>query len=90
MNPVGPVLPPEDQIEEPAGLGLAIASIVCGLMGPFALVGMVLGFMAILKGIEPRKGGALWIAFTGTMISGCMFTASVCYAMVALAAKVKP
>ena len=81
VTPVGPppaapgvIAPPA---EPPRTSGLAIASLVCGILGLCtgitALVGLVLGIVALVKisRNEDRIGGK-GLAIAGTCVSGCV------------------
>lgn len=72
----GPPSSPRAPAEKPKTSGLAIASLVLGILGPCtagitALVGLILGIIALIKiGKSERKLGGQGFAIAGLVISG--------------------
>jgi prepilin-type processing-associated H-X9-DG protein len=90
-SPVEPPTPPESteapplpyaRTASPPRIGLAIASLVLGIIGlalwPFGLMGLILGIVAlVLSEKEPTRYGGRWLAIGGIV------TGSLCLVMLA-------
>ena len=74
-NASAPASPPETPQTKPPGKGLAIASLVCGIGGLLtcglsAIVGVILGIVALVKMSKAPATGGKGLAIAGVVVSG--------------------
>ena len=78
-----PGLTPEPVVQgnprPPSGRDAAVTAIVCGLLGPFAIIGLIFGIVAWRRELQPGRGESRRLAITGTIISACMLAS--CFGM---------
>ena len=76
-----PGLPPEPVVQSdprpPSGRDAAVTAIICGLLGPVAIIGLIFGIVAWRREIHPGRGESKKLAITGTILSACMLSTCV-------------
>ena len=74
--PSDPGLTPEPVVQSdprpPSGRDAAITAMVCGILGPFAIIGLIFGIVAWRRELHPGRGESKRLAITGTIISASM------------------